>query len=101
MSCADFSPTRGHEQQGRGPALVVSDDRLNESAAGLALLYPLTTTEHPDIPCYIGIDEDARLPQPPFVTRDVRSLGRGAMRPTGSTKLYPYFLRMDIQTSEV
>lgn len=64
---ADFSPTRGHEQRGRRPALVVSDDRFNDSAAGLVLLCPLTTTERPGIPWHIEVGEDAGLPERSFV----------------------------------
>lgn len=64
---ADFSPTRGHEQRGHRPALVVSDDRFNDSAAGLVLLCPLTTTERPGIPWHIEVGEDSGLPQRSFV----------------------------------
>jgi mRNA interferase MazF len=64
---ADFSPTRGHEQRGRRPALVVSDDRFNESAAGLVLLCPLTTTERPSIPWHIEVRSEADLPHRSFV----------------------------------
>lgn len=64
---ADFSPTRGHEQRGRRPALVVSDDRFNESAAGLVLVCPLTTTERPGIPWHIEVGENVGLPKRSFV----------------------------------
>lgn len=64
---ADFSPTRGHEQRGRRPALVISDNRFNESAAGLVLLCPLTTTERSGIPWHIEIGENGGLPQRSFV----------------------------------
>jgi len=64
---ADFSPTEGREQRGRRPALVVSDDRFNDSAAGLILLCPLTTTERPGIPWHIEIGTDSGLPQRSFV----------------------------------
>ena len=64
---ANFSPTRGHEQRGHRPALVVSDNRFNQSAAGLILLCPLTTTERPGIPWHIEIEEEAGLPHRSFV----------------------------------
>lgn len=40
-----LDPTRGKEQAGNRPALVVSDDRLNQSAAGLVIVAPLTTRD--------------------------------------------------------
>jgi mRNA interferase MazF len=39
----DFDPTRGHEQAGLRPALVVSADSFNRSPAGLAIVIPLTS----------------------------------------------------------
>ena len=38
----DFTPQQGHEQRGRGPALVVSHKEYNEKA-GLALFCPITS----------------------------------------------------------
>jgi len=74
---ADFSPTRGHEQRGHRPALVVSDTRFNESAAGLVLLCPLTTTERPGVPWHIEVGDDAGLPERSFVMcEQVRSASR-------------------------
>src|SRR5271157_4188471 len=42
---ADPDPTRGHEQAGTRPGLVVSSDALNASPAGLAIILPLTSQE--------------------------------------------------------
>jgi mRNA interferase MazF len=39
----DLDPTRGHEQVGRRPALVVSDDAFNAGPAGLVIVLPVTT----------------------------------------------------------
>lgn len=41
---ADLSPVRGHEQAGRRPVLVVSDDAYNQSALDMAFVVPLTRT---------------------------------------------------------
>ncbi len=41
---ADLSPTRGHEQAGRRPVLVVSEDLFNRGAAGLVIVLPMTST---------------------------------------------------------
>jgi len=38
-----FDPQSGHEQQGRRPALVVSNDTFNKHT-GLAMVCPLTNT---------------------------------------------------------
>ena len=42
-----FDPVVGREQAGDRPALIVSDDRLNSSAAGLVIVVPLTRTRRP------------------------------------------------------
>lgn len=41
----DLDPVRGHEQAGRRPALVVSVDALNRSAAELAIVLPITSRQ--------------------------------------------------------
>ena len=40
-----LDPTRGKEQAGNRPALIVSDDRLNQSEAGLVIVVPLTSRD--------------------------------------------------------
>ncbi len=39
----DLDPTRGHEQRGTRPALVVSVDLFNASPAGLVVVLPITS----------------------------------------------------------
>lgn len=39
----DLNPTRGHEQSGRRPALVISVDTFNQGPADLVVILPLTT----------------------------------------------------------
>jgi mRNA interferase MazF len=41
---ADLNPTRGHEQAGRRPVLVVSEDLFNQGPAGLVIVLPMTST---------------------------------------------------------
>jgi len=41
---ADLNPTRGHEQAGRRPVLVVSEDLFNRGPAGLVIVLPMTST---------------------------------------------------------
>lgn len=51
----DFDPTRGHEQAGKRPALVVSIDQLNHGPAQLIIVLPLTT-KFRGIPSHVQID---------------------------------------------
>jgi mRNA interferase MazF len=51
----ELGPTRGHEQAGRRPALVVSHDRFNRGAAGLVVVLPMTTRER-RIPLHVSVD---------------------------------------------
>ncbi len=50
----DLSPTRGHEQRGQRPALVVSVDTFNQGPADLVIVAPLTTTDR-GIPLHVAI----------------------------------------------
>jgi mRNA interferase MazF len=51
---ADLSPTRGHEQAGRRPVLVVSEDRFNRGPAGLVIVLPMTSTIR-DVPSHVPV----------------------------------------------
>ena len=42
----DFTPTKGHEQQGHRPAVVVSNASFNNFARGVALVCPVTNTNN-------------------------------------------------------
>lgn len=50
----DLSPTRGHEQAGRRPALVVSADAFNAGRAGLVFVVPFTTRAR-GIPTHVEV----------------------------------------------
>jgi len=52
----DFDPTRGHEQQGRRPAIVVSNASYNKFARGVAMVCPITNTDR-NIPIQIRLDD--------------------------------------------
>jgi mRNA interferase MazF len=52
---AELSPTRGHEQAGRRPALVVSDDVFNRGPAGLVIVLPMTSRTR-GIPSHVAIE---------------------------------------------
>jgi mRNA interferase MazF len=50
----DFGHPVGHEQGFVRPAIVVSSDRMNNSAAGLVIVVPLTTRQR-GLPSHIAI----------------------------------------------
>jgi mRNA interferase MazF len=51
---ADLSPTRGREQTGQRPVLIVSADPFNRSPAGLVIVVPFTTRNR-GIPTHIEV----------------------------------------------
>ncbi len=51
-----FNPQSGHEQRGRRPALVISNDLFNKHT-GLCIACPITNTKR-DYPFHILIPED-------------------------------------------
>jgi mRNA interferase MazF len=52
---ADFNPTRGREQRGVRPALVISSDLFNRGRAGLVIAAPFTTTPRPGVTLHIEV----------------------------------------------
>jgi mRNA interferase MazF len=53
----DFGDPVGREQAGTRPAVVVSADGLNDSAAGIAIVIPTTTT-HRRLPSHVELEPD-------------------------------------------
>src|SRR6266568_4425147 len=53
---ADLRPTRGREQTGRRPVLVLSVDFFNAGPADLIVILPLTSTMR-DIPLHVKISK--------------------------------------------
>ena len=51
----DFDPQSGHEQKGRRPALVISNDLFNQ-ATGLCIVCPVTNTRR-DYPFHVVIPD--------------------------------------------
>lgn len=51
----DFNPTKGHEQRGHRPALIVSNASFNKFARGVAIVCPITNTDR-NIPIHIKLD---------------------------------------------
>jgi mRNA interferase MazF len=54
-----FDPQSGHEQKGRRPALIVSNDLFNQKT-GLALACPITNTDRKN-PFHIKLPENCVL----------------------------------------
>jgi mRNA interferase MazF len=52
----DFTPTKGHEQKGHRPAVVVSNASFNNFARGVALVCPVTNTDR-NIAIHIKLDD--------------------------------------------
>ncbi len=73
----DLNPTRGHEQAGIRPALVVSADTFNHGPAGLAVVLPITSRDR-RIALHIPVTPpEGGLTMPSFIkTEDVRSVAR-------------------------
>ena len=53
---ADLRPTRGREQTGRRPVLVLSIDFFNAGPAELVVILPLTSTQR-DIPLHVNVSK--------------------------------------------
>lgn len=73
----DLDPTRGHEQRGRRPALVISANQFNQGPAGLVVVVPATTRER-RIPLHVPIDPpEGGVPERSFLMCEmVRSVSR-------------------------
>lgn len=56
---ASFDPRSGHEQRGRRPALVVSNDLFNRHT-GLCLVCPVTNTRR-DYPFHVSIPDNKEI----------------------------------------
>ena len=76
---ADLNPTRGHEQAGARPVLIISTDPFNHGPAGLVFVLPLTRTDR-RIPIHVLID-------PPEGRVSVRKIGWGQEPGAGSHPL--------------
>jgi len=51
---ADLNPTRGHEQAGGRPVLVLPEDLFNPGPAGRVTVLPMTSTVHP-VPFHLPV----------------------------------------------
>ena len=51
---ADLNPTRGREQAGQRPVLLISEDIFNKGPADLVIVLPITST-HRGVPSHVPI----------------------------------------------
>lgn len=73
----DLAPTRGHEQSGKRPCLIVSVNPFNHGPADLVIILPITFKER-GIPFHIQIQPpEAGLTKRSFVKcEDIRSISK-------------------------
>ena len=71
----DLNPTRGREQAGKRPCLVVSVDLFNQGASDLAVVLPITSRDK-RIPFHVEVNPpEGGLIQTSFIKcEDVRSI---------------------------
>jgi len=73
----DLNPTRGHEQAGKRPGLIMSVDLFNSGPAGLVVIAPITTKEK-GIPFHVEIQPpEGGLRRRSFIKcEDIRSVAK-------------------------
>lgn len=76
----DFSEPVGHEQAGRRPAVVVSDDDMNDGPSGLVVVVPVTSTRR-GLPSHIELDgSETGLDQVSYAKcEDIKSVSVGRL----------------------
>jgi mRNA interferase MazF len=52
----DFNPALGHEQKGKRPALVISNDDYFRFTNGLVIALPITSTSSHGYPLHVPLD---------------------------------------------
>lgn len=81
----DLNPTRGHEQAGTRPGLIVSVDQFNQTPLGLAVIVPITSKTKAS-PLHVHINPaEGGLEHTSFAKcEDVRSVSRDRLsKPLG------------------
>ncbi|ADL43318.1 transcriptional modulator of MazE/toxin, MazF [Caldicellulosiruptor obsidiansis OB47] len=73
----DLNPTRGHEQSGVRPAVIVSVDEFNSCPADLVVVVPITS-KNKNIPLHVKIQpKESRLDRESFAKpEDIRSISK-------------------------
>ena len=91
---ADLNPTRGHEQAGRRPVLVVSADAYNRGPSGLVFVLPLTRTNR-RIPIHVAIrPPEGGVRDISYVLTDgIRSISRERLGESAWGRVLPETMR--------
>mgnify|MGYP002338717033 CR=1 FL=1 len=73
----DLNPTRGREQSGKRPGLIISENSFNFGPAGLVVVLPITS-KYKGIPLHVPIKPEAsQLPQKSYTKcEDIRSISK-------------------------
>ncbi|ADQ06110.1 transcriptional modulator of MazE/toxin, MazF [Caldicellulosiruptor hydrothermalis 108] len=73
----DLNPTRGHEQSGIRPAVIISVDEFNSCPADLVVVVPITS-KNKNIPLHVEIQpENSGLAKISFAKpEDIRSISK-------------------------
>jgi mRNA interferase MazF len=92
---ADLNPTRGREQTGQRPVLVVSASPFNQSGAGLVIAVPFTTRKR-GIPTHIEVrPPNGGLHEPSFaMCEQVRSIATDRLAPQPFGRVSPAVLHL-------
>lgn len=92
---ADLKPTRGREQTGQRPVLIVSVNPFNHSGAGLVIAVPFTTRKR-GIPTHIEVrPPDGGLREPSFaMCEQVRSIATDRLAPQPFGRVPPAVLHV-------
>jgi mRNA interferase MazF len=77
----ELDPTRGHEQSGTRPVLVISDDAFNASPADLVVVLPLTTKDK-RIAWHVAVEppEGGLRARSYIKCEDIRSIAKARLR---------------------
>jgi mRNA interferase MazF len=88
---ADLSPTRGREQSGRRPVVLVSPESFNRGAAELTIICPLTTRDR-KVRTHLRVQPpEGGLKEPSFIMSE-------AVRSISKDRLIAYWGSLDRQT---
>lgn len=93
---ADLNPVRGHEQAGRRPVLVVSDDLFNQGPADLVIVVPITGVGR-GIPSHIRLQPpEGGLKKESFAMNEaVRSISKARLARKLGRISYPTLLQIE------
>jgi mRNA interferase MazF len=70
----DFGKPRGHEQAGRRPGLIVSNDFMNHGPSRLVIAVPIST-KFKGVPTHVSVSPPEGVVEPSFIRcEDIRSI---------------------------